>query len=59
MCGAVEAAQDGQNRYDVLLVDVTIGRVWNRHGSWAAQVGGKMVLVNGGLSFVKAQLTHS
>jgi hypothetical protein len=31
----------GQSRYEVLLDDATIGHVWNWHGSWGAQVGGK------------------
>jgi len=31
----------GESQYDVLVDEQTIGRVWNWHGSWSAQVAGK------------------
>lgn len=31
----------GQNRYEVLVGEEIIGQVWNWHGLWAAQAGGK------------------
>ena len=36
-----ELRKTGESRYEVLLDGKTIGRVWNRHGSWAVQAGGK------------------
>ena len=31
----------GANQYEVLVDEQVIGRVWNWHGSWAAQAEGK------------------
>jgi hypothetical protein len=31
----------GQNKYEVVIGEQTIGQVWNWHGSWSAQAGGE------------------
>ncbi len=36
-----ELLKTGQSRYEVLIDGQTIGQVWNWHGNWAAQAGGK------------------
>jgi hypothetical protein len=37
----VELRKTGQSQYEVVVDEETIGRVWNWHGSWSAQVEGK------------------
>jgi len=37
----VELRKTGANQYEVVVDEQIIGQVWNWHGSWAAQVGGK------------------
>ena len=36
-----ELQKTGENQYDVLVDEQTIGQVWNWHGSWSAKVGGE------------------
>ena len=36
-----ELQKTGENRYEVLMDGQTIGRVWNWHGTWSAQVRGE------------------
>ena len=36
-----ELRKTGESTYEVLVDGKTIGRVWNWHGSWAAQADGK------------------
>ena len=36
-----ELRKTGESQYDVLVEKQTIGQVWNWHGSWSAQAGGK------------------
>ncbi len=36
-----ELRKTGQNRYEVLIGEQTIGQVWNWHGTWSAQSGKK------------------
>ncbi len=36
-----ELRKTGQNSYEVLIGEQTIGQVWNWHGTWSAQVEGK------------------
>ena len=36
-----ELRKVGESRYDVLVEEQTLGQVWNWHGSWSAQAGGK------------------
>jgi hypothetical protein len=36
-----ELRKTGESQYKVLVDEQTIGQVWNWHGSWSAQVGGK------------------
>lgn len=36
-----ELSKTGESQYEVLVGEETIGQVWNWHGSWAAQAGGK------------------
>jgi hypothetical protein len=33
--------ETGESQYDVVVDNETIGRVWNWHGTWSAQVDGK------------------
>ena len=37
----VELRKIGTNQYEVVVDERVIGRVWNWHGSWAAQANGK------------------
>ena len=37
----MELRKTGANEYDVLSDGRVIGRVWNWHGSWSAEVGDK------------------
>ncbi len=37
----VELRKTGANEYDVVADERVIGRVWNWHGSWSAEAGGK------------------
>ena len=37
----MELRKTGANAYDVLSDGRVIGRVWNWHGSWSAEVGDK------------------
>jgi hypothetical protein len=43
--GRVEAMTElrkiGENQYKVLMGERVIGLVWNWHGSWSAEAGGK------------------
>ena len=36
-----ELRKTGESQYEVLVGGQTIGQVWNWHGSWSAQAGGK------------------
>ncbi len=36
-----ELHKTGESQYEVLVDKQTIGQVWNWHGSWSAQAGGK------------------
>ena len=36
-----ELRKTGESQYDVLVNGQTIGQVWNWHGTWSAQAGGK------------------
>ncbi len=36
-----ELHKTGESQYEVLVDEQTIGQVWNWHGSWSAQAGGK------------------
>ncbi len=36
-----ELRKTGESQYDVLVAGVTIGQVWNWHGTWSAQAEGK------------------
>ena len=36
-----ELRKTGANEYDVVADERVIGRVWNWHGSWSAEAGGK------------------
>jgi hypothetical protein len=36
-----ELRKTGESQYEVLVEGVTIGQVWNWHGSWSAQAGDK------------------
>ncbi len=36
-----ELRKTGESQYDVLVEKQTAGQVWNWHGSWSAQAGGK------------------
>ena len=36
-----ELRKTGANQYDVVSEERVIGQVWNWHGSWSAQAGGK------------------
>jgi hypothetical protein len=36
-----ELRKTGENQYDVLVGQQTIGQVWNWHGTWSLQVGDK------------------
>ena len=37
----VELRKTGANEYEVVADGGVIGRVWNWHGSWSAEAGGK------------------
>lgn len=37
----VELRKTRANQYDVVVDEQVIGQVWNWHGSWSAQAGGK------------------
>ena len=37
----VELRKTRANEYDVVVDEQVIGQVWNWHGSWSAQAGGK------------------
>jgi hypothetical protein len=37
----LELLKTGANKYDVIEGERVIGQVWNWHGSWSAQAGGK------------------
>jgi hypothetical protein len=37
----VELRKTGAEEYEVMADGRVIGRVWNWHGSWSAQAGGK------------------
>jgi hypothetical protein len=37
----VELRKTGANQYEVLVDEQVIGQVWNWHGSWSAEAGGK------------------
>jgi hypothetical protein len=36
-----ELRKTGESQYEVLVGKETIGQVWNWHGTWSAQAGGK------------------
>ncbi len=36
-----ELRKTGESQYEVLVAGQTVGWVWNWHGSWSAQAGGK------------------
>ena len=36
-----ELRKTGESRYEVLVDGVTIGQVWNWHGTWSTQADGK------------------
>jgi hypothetical protein len=38
----IELRKTGANEYDVLEDERVLGRVWNWHGNWSAQAGGKI-----------------
>ena len=37
-----ELRKTGANEYDVVTDGRVIGRVWNWHGSWSTEAGGKI-----------------
>lgn len=37
----MELRKTGANQYEVLVDEQVIGQVWNWHGSWSAEAGGK------------------
>lgn len=37
----MELRKTGANQYEVLIDEQVIGQVWNWHGSWSAEAGGK------------------
>ncbi len=37
-----ELRKTGENQYEVRMDEQVIGRVWNWHGSWSTEAGGKV-----------------